>query len=283
MKAYKLTCGALLFAFILSFSSCGNDDSTDPTDEGNGGNKGSLTIFVKKAGNDKTFNNFGCLAVLGKSLDSMGFFKYKTSKLDIFDKQKVNLENFHELSLESKAIDTAYSIKGAGADPNSGEKTGVITFSDLEAGTYALHVLDANRHKAVLMVEVKSSQETIVTAETRRLGHLKVKTQRSTIGGSELNESDVRIYGYSSDTLEAVLTGAVPSDITVDYYYRAVTKTQKNENGNSEPGITYFFDIPVRRYYVAAYHNNYPKNQDQGIVSPSVRENLLSVELITFQ
>jgi len=280
-----LLASMVAFVFVFNFSACGGDDETVITDDGNTITTGDIQILVKKKGNPSTFNNYACLAVLSKNKESMNFFTYKTGKLELFEKPKVYLENFEQNIADENLIDTFYTRKGAGINPDNSEKTGALNITGLEPGIYFLHIFDANRNKALLEVEVTTATgDDLFIAETQKLGNLKVQVVYSTIAGNEVDDADVRVYGYNTDTLQAVLTGNNPSDIKIAPYYTGTTSTMTNENGNEQKGIVYFFNLPVRTFYVAAYKQPWSQtNQDQAIESAKIEQNLMTIKSLNLQ
>jgi hypothetical protein len=269
----------------MTIVACNPDDNEDEGGGNQNENKaGSLTITVKRKVKEKLQNNYGCLAVIGPNADSMNFFQYETGELKGSEKPKVLLKDFNELKSQGKVIDTMYMRKGTGLDPLTNEKVGAIKWDSLPAGNYYLHVLDGNRHKYVTEFTVAQNVETEILAETQKLGNLKVITSQSSISSNFLDGCDVRLYGSTSDTVTAVLTGKDPSDISVDPYYEGVSATQINENGLQQQGTIYFFNIPARRYYVAAYSESFSSNnQEQATDYANLNQNLLTIKQVNFQ
>jgi hypothetical protein len=269
----------------MTIIACNPDDNEDEGGgNGNENKAGSLTITVKRKVKEKLQDNYGCLAVIGPNADSMNFFQYETGEVKGSEKPKVFLKNFSELKSQGKVIDTMYMQKGTGLDPLTNEKVGAIIWDSLPIGTYYLHVLDGNRHKYVTQFTVAEDANTEVLAETQKLGNLKVITSQSSISGNFLDGCDVRLYGRTSDTVTAVLTGKDPSEIAVSPYYQGVSATQTNENDLQQPGTIYFFNIPARQYYVAAHSESFSSNnQEQATEYVNVVQNLLTITQVNFQ
>lgn len=267
MKVLKFSVWAmLLLALAVGGFSCDKgDDDVEKEKEKEEEKKGALVqILVKRKSGSNTLNNYTSLVVVSKVKDSMNFYKYDVAKVAGSAKKKAVLKGYDDLKATGSIIDTFYTLKGTYEDASTGRKSSSVEL-ELDAGNYYVHVLDESLLKDVF--EIKATDATtsddLYTAELQQLGHVKVITRQGTVVGTDIDHADVRLYGYSSDTLNAALTGNNPADITVDYYYRVTTGKTKNENGNKESGIGFIFDIPVRSYYALAYAEGRGSNKDQ--------------------
>lgn len=283
---YSVLC-ALLTALIIGGFSCDRDDGLGDDDgggEGTDDKKAIVQVLVKRKSANNTLNNYTSLVVLGKYRDSMNRFEYELDILGAGTARKPILKNYETLKQSGNLMDTFYTRKGNLENPNTGKTSGAAVLNDLEDGTYTAHVLDGNLLKTVLQIEATAATEDddIYIAEIQELCDLKVIASLGSTAGSNMDDVDVRLYGYSSDTLSAALTGNNPGEITVGHYYQAFTATIKNENGNKEEGIAFFYDIPVRNYYVLG-HSGRGSNTDQAQhASTSLRKNQLSFALLAF-
>lgn len=267
MKVFKFSVLAVLLgALVLGSFSCdrGDDDIDKDPDKEEEDKKAKVQILVKRKSGSNTLNNYTSLVVVSKVKDSMNFYKYSVANVAGSAKKKPVLTGYDDLKATGSIVDTFYTLKGTYEDSGSGRKSGSVEL-DLDAGSYFVHVLDESLLKDVF--EIKATDATtsddLYTAELQELGHVKVITRQGTVAGTDIDNADVRLYGYSSDTLNAALTGNNPADIAVDYYYRVTTGKMKSENGNNESGIGFFFDIPVRSYYALAYSEGRGTNKDQ--------------------
>lgn len=244
---------------------------------------GNLDIIVKRKSTGKVQNNYGCLAVLGRTKEDMYFIEYQYSKLGIFDKQKLNLKGYNDLVASKAVIDTAYSLKG-GTDPADGSKAGMISFKDIQAGTYYLHVFDGAQDKYVRQITITAdSTDDLIYAEVEPLGKLKVTVAQSSIAGTELDSNIFMLWGPSTDTFTQVMVKDYAS-IPFEPEFEGRTGTNKNELGNDETGTYFLIDIPTRRYLVVAYNNQFAnKDGQQASGYIKVRKNILDKIRVSFK
>lgn len=245
--------------------------------------KGNLDIIVKRKSTGKASNNYGCLAVLGRTKEEMYFIEYQYSKLGIFDKQKYNLKGYNDLVDKKAVIDTAYSMKGA-TDPADGSKVGMISFKDIDEGTYYLHVFDGNQDKYVSQVTITSAEgDDLIYALVEPLGKLKVTVAQSSIADTELDSNVFMVWGPSTDTLDKVLVKDYES-IPLEPLFEGRTGTIINENGKPEKGTYFLIDIPTRNYLVVGYNSQFGnKDGAQAYGYVRVRRNILSKVRVSFK
>lgn len=244
---------------------------------------GNLEIIVKRLGNGKVQNNWGCLAVLGRSAEEMYWLEYDYGKLPIFDKQKNYLKSFSSNFNDKIVLDTAYSLKG-GTDPADGGKAGIIKFEGLQTGTYYLHVFDGSADKWVGQVTVTAdSTDDLMYAEVQPLGKLKVTVAQSSIAGTELDSNIFMLWGPSTDTFVQVMVKEYES-IPFDPYYEGRTGRQEDENGNVQSGLYFLMDIPTNNYLVVAYNNQFAsKDGQQASGYIKIRKNILEKIRVSFK
>jgi hypothetical protein len=244
---------------------------------------GNLEIIVKKLFNGKVQNNFGCLAVLGRSAEEMYWLDYDYGKLPIFDKQKRYLSSYSSNVNDKIVVDTAYSRKG-GTDPADGGKAGIIKFEGLQTGTYYLHVFDGSADKWVGQVTVTAdSTDDLLYAEVQPLGNLKVTVAQSSIAGTELDSNIFMLWGPSTDTFIQVMVKDYDA-IPFDPYYEGRTGRQEDENGNVQSGLYFLMDIPTNKYLVVAYNNQFAnKDGQQASGYVKIRKNILDKVRVSFK
>lgn len=287
MKVLKYSLLSIIVsALFLGAFSCDPDggkvdDDIDMGDDG-GDPQVTVQILVKRKSGDNTLNNYTSLVVLGTYRDSMNRFEYKLATLGGGPKNKPVLQNYEALKESGNLLDTFYTRKGTADNPNTGKLSSAATM-DIDEGKYFVHVLDAGLMKAVFEVEATEANkdDDLYIAELQELGKLKISARLGSTAGGNMDDVDVRLYGYTTDTLNAALTGRNPSEITVDHYYKATTATIRNENGNKEEGIAFLYDIPVRNYYVLGYSNGSNSDQAQHALT-DMRKNQLSFALLAF-
>jgi len=276
----------LCICLSTTMLSCGDDDVDDPIGDDDGDTTettlGSAQILYKTLTGKNTLNNYFGLVVLSTSRDSMSFFQYGVGKVNQSAKQKPFLKGYDAHKGGGRIIDTFYTRKGVASNDN---RISAAVELDLEEGTYYVHVLDGALRKAVLELKITAdkTEDDVYIAEVQPLSHIRVQAKHG-IKSEFFNDCDVRLYGLSSDTLNKVLTGSNPSEISIEPYFRGSTSKRKSENGNTEEGVYFFLDVPVRDYYLVGYIKEKPGNQNQEYSAVTgMKRNILSKVLLEFQ
>lgn len=260
-------------------------EDTGDVDTTNQVRYGSLRVIVKKKGQTKPLNTYSSFAVLGRTSRHMYFFEYITNQLPGFEKPKPVLKSYGEHEENGEAIDSAYSRPNNETDPSTNESAGAIVFDSIPEGTYYLHAFDGGLNKYVGQVTITSNttDDDIMVVEVQPLGKLKVTVAQSSIVGTELDSAIFRLYGTTSDTIQAVAKADL-NEIEIEPYYEGRTSTQVNEEGNQEKGIFYLVDIVPREYLVIGYSDLFAtKDGEQATGFIRVRKNVLNKIRINFQ
>ena len=227
------------------------NDTTDNDDTTGSGKTSGLSIIVRKKFSGVTLNTDGCFAIIGKDEPSMRYFELFYSE----ELQKIALKNENTLKDDGAVIATAYSTKDSGKDGEN--DAGLISFDEIPTGTYYLHVLDPDGDKYVAELEISDeNKDQEIIAHVEPLISMKFVVSITSITGSELNETPIRVYGSGNDTLIQAQQKKV-EDVAYEALYKGVTGEVKDEMGNTEAGAFYLWNIPKRQYNVLAYSELY--------------------------
>lgn len=221
----------------------------------------TLEVVVTNKATGRVLNNDGCLLVLGKDQFSMRGFQYEVRQSD----GKFALKNLNTLESEGSVIAHVYSTPDSGTDPASGKTAGVIKVEDLEDGSYYMHVFNPNGFKYVSEITIPTTGTVVHTAAVEPLSSIKVELSLTSATSVDqvLNGETVMLFGLGSDTLQKVNIKD-PSNVPFQPFFQGVTAEQVNENGNIQPAIVFFWDIPTRDYQVIGYsESQFEKNGRQ--------------------
>lgn len=250
------------------------------------GKTGNLNIVVKKLKNGKISNNYSCMAVLGKVKEDMYFTEFTSGKVSGGTITKIKIKGYDSLKTEELIIDTFYSRKGSGVDPDGGgAKTSYISLTDIPEGNYYLHVFDGAADKYVTPVTItEATDDDVLVAEVQPLGKIKTIVGSSSIIGSEIDSNLIMVFPPSNqDTLQYVLIKDV-NELPFEPLYQGRTSTQVNELGKQQTGSYYFIDVPVRKVIVVAYNNQFAsKDGEQAYEIVAMRKNILEKTRVSFK
>lgn len=246
---------------------------------------GGAQILVKKLKNGKVINNYSCMAVLSAFKEDMRFHEYISGKVSGGAINKIKVKGYDSLKTDELLIDTFYSRKGSGVDPDSDKPAGLISLENVPEGNYFLHVFDGAGDKYVTPITItEGTGGDLIVAEVQPLGKIKVIVGSSSILGSEIDSNLIMMFPPSNqDTLQYVLKKDI-NEIPFEPLDQGRTSTQENELGNNQVGTYYFIDIPVRQVIIVAYNSQFAqKDGEQGYEIVSMRKNILEKTRVSFK
>lgn len=224
--------------------------------------RGSAGIVVQNynwaADKWKTINNEGCLAVVGKTKESMYYLEYFYNETN----KKFDLKNRAALLDDESVVYAAYSVKDAGTDPETDKAAGIISLDSIVVGTYYMHVFDPNGDKFVSEITITEGSQDMIIAKVQPLVSVKLILGITEVVGNELDSVPIQVFGSGNDTLTGVQIKDF-DNLPYEPIYQGRTKEIANDRNIKESGAFYLWDIPRRGYTVMAFNSQYHTQYDK--------------------